>query len=105
MITQCVIVKTHCVIKSVFIFPINLRTDRLKIFLPDRQIGKSSKYEKIQCLPGGGCRLQTCRGLAAQWFDSTLRTLDGTLNCDKQLDLVMHFFSDVYLLLFSAVIL
>ena len=25
-------------------------------------------------LPGGGCRLQTCRGLAAQWFDSTLRT-------------------------------
>ena len=28
-------------------------------------------------LPGGGCRLQTCRGLAAQWFDSTLRTLDG----------------------------
>ena len=26
-------------------------------------------------LPGGGCRLQTCRGLAAQWFDSTLRTL------------------------------
>jgi len=29
-------------------------------------------------LPGGGCRLQTCRGLAAQWFDSTLRTLDGT---------------------------
>jgi hypothetical protein len=24
--------------------------------------------------PGGGCRLQTCRGLAAQWFDSTLRT-------------------------------
>ena len=55
-------------------------------------------------LPGGECRLQTCRGLASQWFDSTLRTLDGTLNCDKQLDLVMHFFSDVYLLLFSAVI-
>ena len=27
-------------------------------------------------LLGSGCRLQTCRGLAAQWFDSTLRTVD-----------------------------
>jgi len=25
-------------------------------------------------LLGSGCRLQTCRGLAAQWFNSTLRT-------------------------------
>ena len=25
-------------------------------------------------LPGGGSRLQTLGGLAAQWFDSTLRT-------------------------------
>ena len=25
-------------------------------------------------LPGGGCRLQTCRGLAAQLFDSALCT-------------------------------
>ena len=31
--------------------------------------------------PGGGCRLQTCRGLAAQWFDSTLRTSGGLYSC------------------------
>ena len=31
-------------------------------------------------LPGGGCRLQTCRGLAAQWFDFTLRTFIRGLN-------------------------
>ena len=29
-------------------------------------------------LPGGGSRLQTLGGLAAQWFDSTLRTFITT---------------------------
>jgi hypothetical protein len=32
-------------------------------------------YFVCMILPGGGCRLQTCRDLVAQWFDSTLRTL------------------------------
>lgn len=27
-------------------------------------------------LPGGGCRLQTCSGLTAELFNSTLRTLN-----------------------------
>ncbi len=31
-------------------------------------------FSVCMILPGGGCRLQTCRGLAAQWSDSTLRT-------------------------------
>jgi hypothetical protein len=32
-------------------------------------------FRVCMILPGGECRLQTCRGLATQLFDSTLRTI------------------------------
>jgi len=53
-------------------------TNRVDIIIRTMNSGsifsQSLSDDVCMILPGGGCRLQPCRVLAAQWFDSTLRT-------------------------------
>ena len=51
MKTQCVFVKTQCVFKSVFIFPINLRTAR-KYFGKATYLRTIFQIRRFLCLPG-----------------------------------------------------